>query len=527
MVNVIFNDFSYEILPKQKETFDKYCKILRWGRQHPTRFLEQFLNLEFSDMQKYVLLNSWVPANCVWVMARNSGKALTLDTPVYVKRDNKVKKILLSDLQVGDYILDSFGNFVKVLKLNDIIWDIVYEIEFDDGEVIKCNKDHLWEIKDLLSDNSDLQEVSTEFLYKESKNNNITNRFFVPLLTTRDYNNQSFDVPPEIVGAYYSRNKEFDNTIQLSEDYEKKLKDLKIDELGIPNEYIYTTQNNLKKLLTGILSTKIVVLNPEDFLVEFKNQKEYEEIGRILSLAGIHFFRDQSDKTVYRIIFKLSKKDKLTLYSNNRRKDVDNYNQDPQIIDTTNKYVIFSKKEAQRAINKNLEGKQDLLRIFNNDIDLRKYKGIINVKKKYKKEAMRCITIDNDTGTFVCGNFMTVTHNSYLSSPFMMARAMLFPNTNTYIMAPSGTQTHETFTKMENLAKNNIASVIGVTPIFLDETVKANSKADPFVHDKNSYHVELFNGSTINTLNSVAKNIVGIRSILGRFKGYWIDFLNS
>ena len=43
-----------------------------------------------------------------------------------------------------------------------------------------------------------------------------------------------------------------------------------------------------------------------------------------------------------------------------------------------------------------------------------------------------------------------------------------------------------TFTKMENLAKNNIASVIGLTPIFLEETVKANSKADPFVHDKNS-----------------------------------------
>ena len=27
-VNVLFNDFSYEILPKQLETFDKYCKIL-------------------------------------------------------------------------------------------------------------------------------------------------------------------------------------------------------------------------------------------------------------------------------------------------------------------------------------------------------------------------------------------------------------------------------------------------------------------------------------------------------------------
>lgn len=174
MINVIFNDFSYEIAPKQKETFDKYCKIIQWGRKHPTRFLEDFMNLDFTDMQKYVLLSSWLPANCAWVMARNSGK-------------------------------------------------------------------------------------------------------------------------------------------------------------------------------------------------------------------------------------------------------------------------------------------------------------------------------------------------SYLVSPFIMARSLLLPNTNTYIMAPSGAQAQETFAKLENLAKNNIASVIGVSSVFLDEAVRMNSKADPFTHDKNSHHVELYNGSTINTLNSVAKNIVGIR----------------
>ena len=96
-------------------------------------------------------------------------------------------------------------------------------------------------------------------------------------------------------------------------------------------------------------------------------------------------------------------------------------------------------------------------------------------------------------------------------APLMMARSLLLPNTNTYIMAPSGSQSQETFTKLENLAKNNIASALGVSSFFLDETVKFNSKADSFTHDKNSYSVSLYNGSTINTLNSVAKHIVGIR----------------
>jgi hypothetical protein len=99
-----------------------------------------------------------------------------------------------------------------------------------------------------------------------------------------------------------------------------------------------------------------------------------------------------------------------------------------------------------------------------------------------------------------------------MSAPFIMARSLLIPSHNTYIMGPTGSQAQETFTKMENLAKNNIASVIGVSGVFLDETVRANSKADSFIHDKNSFHVELYNGSTVNTLNSVATNIVGIRS---------------
>lgn len=101
---------------------------------------------------------------------------------------------------------------------------------------------------------------------------------------------------------------------------------------------------------------------------------------------------------------------------------------------------------------------------------------------------------------------------SFLAAPFMMARAMLLPNTNTYIMGPSGRQSQETFQKMEDIAKGNIASLLGTSSVFLDECVRQNAAADPFTHPKSGYSVTLYNGSTINTLNSVIKNIVGIRS---------------
>ena len=65
---------------------------------------------------------------------------------------------------------------------------------------------------------------------------------------------------------------------------------------------------------------------------------------------------------------------------------------------------------------------------------------------------------------------------------------------------------------MEDIAKGNIASLLGTSSVFLDECVRQNAAADPFTHPKSGYSVTLYNGSTINTLNSVIKNIVGIRS---------------
>ena len=109
MVSPIFNLLDCEILPKRKEIFDKYCKIIRWGRANPTRFIEDFFKLQLTDMQKYVLMSSWIPANVVWLMGRNSGKAVSLDTPVYYRttdRGEKIEKKTIGDLKVGDVIYD-------------------------------------------------------------------------------------------------------------------------------------------------------------------------------------------------------------------------------------------------------------------------------------------------------------------------------------------------------------------------------------------------------------------------------------
>ena len=178
MVSPIFNLLDCEILPKRKEIFDKYCKIIRWGRANPTRFIEDFFKLQLTDMQKYVLMSSWIPANIVWLMGRNSGKAVSLDTPVYYRttdRGEKIEKKTIGDLKVGDVIYDESGNLTEVMHLNSIVIDDEYIVEFEDGEKISCNAEHLWKVKDLSFDKNNKYEDkwvlrNTEFIFDNFDN---------------------------------------------------------------------------------------------------------------------------------------------------------------------------------------------------------------------------------------------------------------------------------------------------------------------------------------------------------------------
>ena len=173
MVSPIFNLLDCEVLPKRKEIFDKYCKIIRWGRANPTRFIEDFFKLQLTDMQKYVLMSSWIPANIVWLMRRNSGKAENLDTPVYYRitdRGEKIEKKTIGDLKVGDVIYDESGNLTTVMHLNSIVIDDEYIVEFEDGEKVSCNAEHLWKVRDLSFDKNNKYEDkwvlrNTEFIY--------------------------------------------------------------------------------------------------------------------------------------------------------------------------------------------------------------------------------------------------------------------------------------------------------------------------------------------------------------------------
>lgn len=95
---------------------------------------------------------------------------------------------------------------------------------------------------------------------------------------------------------------------------------------------------------------------------------------------------------------------------------------------------------------------------------------------------------------------------------YTMLRSTLFPGYVSYFISNVGAQAKETFLKMEHIAKKEIPTFTDCTDVFLNEVEKNINGGSGFVHDTVSFHVKLFNGSEIFTLNSDPTNARGRRA---------------
>jgi hypothetical protein len=106
---------------------------------------------------------------------------------------------------------------------------------------------------------------------------------------------------------------------------------------------------------------------------------------------------------------------------------------------------------------------------------------------------------------------------STLAAPFIMAKTILIPNFQVYIMSGTGSQAQDTFLKIEKIAKKEIQSFTGLTDIFFNETVKSAANTDGFTHSPASFKTYLYNGSAVHSLNGAFDNIRGKRSNLNLY----------
>ena len=104
---------------------------------------------------------------------------------------------------------------------------------------------------------------------------------------------------------------------------------------------------------------------------------------------------------------------------------------------------------------------------------------------------------------------------SFLLGCYIMARNILFPKYMTRIISENWTTANDTFKKMEDIATNNIKTIINTNTVFIDELMKSKSDSDGFTHDaKTGSKCALLNGSEITAVAGSSRSARGKRSNL-------------
>lgn len=75
-------------------------------------------------------------------ICRKNFKALSLDTPIPTPDGWKT----MGEISVGDYVFSRSGKPTEVIGESEIFNKPMYEVEFEDGEIIKASCDHIWTV---------------------------------------------------------------------------------------------------------------------------------------------------------------------------------------------------------------------------------------------------------------------------------------------------------------------------------------------------------------------------------------------
>ena len=76
-------------------------------------------------------------------ICRKNFKALSLDTPIPTPAGWKT----MGEISVGDFVYGKNGNPTMVIGESEIFNKPMYEVEFEDGDIIKASSDHIWTVK--------------------------------------------------------------------------------------------------------------------------------------------------------------------------------------------------------------------------------------------------------------------------------------------------------------------------------------------------------------------------------------------
>jgi hypothetical protein len=336
------------------------------------------------------------------LMPRQVGKKLSLDTPI----PTPTGWTTIGDLKIGDYIFGRDGNPSKVISKSEVHQIDTYEIEFDNGQIIKACSEHLWKVSHNDWNHNEKVVTTKEIIkkFEKLKGTSKASSIYINIADAIKLPTKDLPIDPYTLGVWLSG-----GNSHLKLDIEKY----------IPDDYLRSSIEQRLELLQGLMDTNgSVNLNG---ICEFhqKDEKLLLQVRELISSLGI-----KSILKYKQISESSDKYDTIRFY--------------------THKFDVFKlpkKLEKQR----NLLNYKKHERLYIKDI------------RKIETEPMQCISVDNDDHLFLCGETFIPTHNSTTVVSYLLHYLIFNDNVNIGILANKATTSRELLSRLqlsyENLPK--------------------------------------------------------------------------
>lgn len=387
-------------------------------------------------------------------LPRKNGKALALDEELPTPNGWKRMK----DLAVGDYVYGRDGKETQITYKSEVFKDHdVYELEFEDGAVVKADANHIWHVmtKDSRRSYNDYikgkrktskyqegkgyfdittKEMVHDFVYHRKDGKGDEYKYRVPMNEPVEYPKNNLPVKPYTLGVWlgdgYKKNtevvcceediKEISHYIE-QDGYMTKVYDKKdrTDTIGIDIGVPYKGNGNKNRLREQL--RKIGVFNNKHIPTEYLQSSVEQRMellkglmdtdGTISKNGQCEFTQSDYELTsqVSELLSSLGIKNKITKdYATFEGKKYVRYrifffvSQSNNCFKLKRKSERVKKKLSDRMLNKTI-------------VDIRKIKSIDT----------QCISVDNEDSLYLVGRKYTVTHNTRFVAALSWALALL------------------------------------------------------------------------------------------------------
>lgn len=356
-------------------------------------------------------------------LGRKNGKALDISTKIPTPNGYTT----MGDLKVGDEVFDKDGNITKVTFVTPIKYNHkCYEVAFSDGEKIIADEEHNW-LVDRWHKNNFHVETTKEIIDKGYIKHKGTTKYMesyvsVPLAKPLEYEEKPLPFDPYTFGVWLGDGTSKKPELSLNGDdmeeilsyipytpteikqerdsncyrvnfTKREWKDVEFSKFliehnlrgnkHIPKEFLYNSYNNRLALLQGLMDTDgYVGVNNKNHSTQCEIQQLNTDIAKgicfLLSSLGIKYNCRRKTPTI------------------NGKK----CNEVWRISFNGDKTIPIFRLKRKLNLLPNIKGKKNV-----------KY---IKDIKEVKSVPVRCITVDSPSHTYLCGEKMTVTHNTSL-----------------------------------------------------------------------------------------------------------------